>query len=90
MQTRARLLPVLGEVTILSTQLSMQGDARLREASQQVASAARPLLEDALDRNGFEEHADKMGAALKELYQARDVAASRWPHLHRSSAHESN
>src|SRR5882724_8156001 len=51
MQTRARLLPVLGEVTILSTQLSMQGDTRLREASQQVASAAGSLLEHALDRN---------------------------------------
>jgi len=80
-QTRARLLPVLGEVTVLSTRLSMQGDAPLRKASQRVVGAAGSLLEHAFDKGGLDEHEEEMKAALKQLRDARDLAAAprrRW------------
>ena len=79
-QMRARLLPVLAEVTILSTRLSMHGDVPLREASQRIAGAAGSLLEHAFDKDGHDEHEDEMKAALKQLRNARDLAAIGWWH----------
>ena len=62
----------------MTTRLSMHGDAPLQIACQRIAGAAGSLLEHAIDKDGPDEHEDEMKAALKQLRDARDLAATRW------------
>ena len=78
-QFRENLPPVLTEITVLSTKLSMSADGNLRSASRRVSSAAALLLEHGIDKGEQQEREDELKNALEQLRDARDLSASRWP-----------
>jgi hypothetical protein len=77
-QFRENLLPVLAEITVLTTKLSMSGDQGLRDASRRVSSAAALLLEHGFGKAEQQPREDELKAALQQLRDARDLAATPW------------
>jgi hypothetical protein len=77
-QFRENLLPVLAEITVLSTKLSMSADENLRSASRRVSSAAALLLEHGFDKGEQQEREEELKNALEQLRDARDLSESRW------------
>jgi hypothetical protein len=75
-QLRTKLLPVLAEITLLGTQLSMQSDEHLRVSSRRVNIAAASLLEHTFDKDGLSASEDELQAALARLRDARDHSAT--------------
>lgn len=78
-QQRDNVFPLVGEVTDQTVRLSMNGDPRIREASDRLGSACAGLLERAFEPGAIAGQEAELNNALLLLRLARDLAATpKW------------
>ena len=73
----AKLLESERQIVANSARLSMNDSIPLKQAIRRVSDAVRDYIEH-VDRGGYQEREDELQAALTQLRNARDLAATQW------------
>jgi hypothetical protein len=75
---RTTVLPLLSEIGVLCIRLSMTGDETIKDAVDQIGSAAETLLDHIADpQDRYAKSEEKVRRAIGQLRRARDAADAR-------------